>query len=169
MNLINSWAAFHFILSLTYLFCQKFYHCFASQHGSTFVRQSRGQSRVASRCSKYAFPSLSSWRCQHPGEVSLTPDTLRFPRFWLFLSKRKRPQDPEDKENGSSDDMSKNYNSFGRIYSRQSCPFSNVDSVVNFGIKHEASDDDEDSNLEPKTLTTLWVKYSFDCMLRLTC
>jgi hypothetical protein len=70
------------------------------------------------------------------------------------LSKRKRPQDPEEKENDSSDDMSKNYYSFGRIYSRQSCPFNTVDSVVNFGIKHEALDDEE-SDIEPKTLTTL--------------
>jgi hypothetical protein len=62
--------------------------------------------------------------------------------------------DPEDKENESSDNMSKNYISFGRIYSRQSCPFNTVDSVVNFGIKHEASEDDDDSDKEPKTLTT---------------
>ena len=72
-----------------------------------------------------------------------------------FLSKRKHPLDPEDKENESSDNMSKNYLSFGRIYSRQSCPFNTIDSVVNFGIKHEASDDDDDdSDKEPKTLTT---------------
>jgi hypothetical protein len=70
-----------------------------------------------------------------------------------FLSKRKRPPDPEDKENESSDNMSKNYCSFGRIYSRQASPFNTVDSVVNFGIKHEASDDDDSDN-EPKTLTT---------------
>jgi hypothetical protein len=69
------------------------------------------------------------------------------------LSKRKRPLDPEDKENDASDSMSKNYCSFGRIYSRQASPFNTVDSVVNFGIKHEASDDD-DSDIEPKTLTT---------------
>ena len=70
-----------------------------------------------------------------------------------FLSKRKRPLlDPEDKENESSDDMSKNCCSFGRVYSRQSSPFNTVDSIVNFGIKHEASDDDSDN--EPKTLTT---------------
>jgi hypothetical protein len=68
------------------------------------------------------------------------------------LSKRKRPLDPEDKENDASDSMSKNYCSFGRIYSRQSCPFNTVDSVVNFGIKHEASEDD-DSDMEPTTLT----------------
>jgi hypothetical protein len=70
------------------------------------------------------------------------------------LSKRKRPQaqDPEDTENDSSDNMSKNYCSFGRIYSRQSNPFNTVDSVVNFGIKHEAADDDGD--IEPATLTT---------------
>jgi len=70
-------------------------------------------------------------------------------------SKRKRPRqvDPEDKENNSSDDtMIKNYCSFGRIYSRQSSPFNTVDSIVNFGIKHEASDDGSD--IEPKTLTT---------------
>jgi hypothetical protein len=69
------------------------------------------------------------------------------------LSKRKRPLDPEDKENDSSDNKFKNYCTFGRIYSRQSSPFNTVDSVVNFGIKHEASDDD-DSDKEPKTLTT---------------
>ena len=69
------------------------------------------------------------------------------------MSKRKRPLDPEDKENDSSDDMPKNYCSFGRIYSRQSSPFNTVDSVVNFGIKHEVSDD-EDSDKEPKALTT---------------
>ena len=63
--------------------------------------------------------------------------------------------DPEDKENDSSDKMSKNYSSFGRIYSRQGCPFNTIDSIVNFGIKHEASDDDDDdSDKEPKTLTT---------------
>ena len=73
-------------------------------------------------------------------------------QFWLSLSKRKRPLDPEDKENDSSDNISKNYSSFGRIYSRQSSPFNTVDSVVNFGIKHEASDDDG-SDEEPKTLT----------------
>jgi hypothetical protein len=61
--------------------------------------------------------------------------------------------DPEDKENDSSDKMSKNYSSFGRIYSRQGCPFNTIDSIVNFGIKHEASDDVE-SDIEPKTLTT---------------
>jgi hypothetical protein len=61
--------------------------------------------------------------------------------------------DPEDKENDSSDKMSKNYSSFGRIYSRQGCPFNTIDSLVNFGIKHEASDDVE-SDKEPKTLTT---------------
>jgi hypothetical protein len=60
--------------------------------------------------------------------------------------------DPEDKENDSSDKMSKNYSSFGRIYSRQACPFNSVDSVVNFGIKHEASD--VESDIEPKSLTT---------------
>ena len=87
--------------------------------------------------------------------MSLAPDSLWFPKFWLFLSKRKRPLDPEDKENDSSDNlnMSKNYVSFGRIYSRQASPFNTVDSVVNFGIKHEAADDD-DSDKEPKTLTT---------------
>jgi hypothetical protein len=69
------------------------------------------------------------------------------------LSKRKRPLDPEDKENDSGDNMSKNYCSFGRIYSRQASPFNTVDSVVNFGINHEAQDDD-DSDKEPKTLTT---------------
>ena len=78
-------------------------------------------------------------------------------QFWLFYSKRKRRRqvDPEDKENDSSDDtMIKNYCSFGRIYSRQSSPFNTVDSV-NFGIKHEASEsDDDDSDKEPKTLTT---------------
>jgi len=76
-------------------------------------------------------------------------------QFWLFYSKRKRRRqvDPEDKENDSSDDtMIKNYCSFGRIYSRQSSPFNTVDSIVNFGIKHEASDDGSD--IEPKTLTT---------------
>ena len=61
--------------------------------------------------------------------------------------------DPEDKENDSSDKMFKNYSSFGRIYSRQGCPFNTIDSIVNFGIKHEASDDVE-SDIEPKTLTT---------------
>jgi hypothetical protein len=61
--------------------------------------------------------------------------------------------DPEDKENDSSDKMSKSYSSFGRIYSRQGCPFNTIDSLVNFGIKHEASDDVE-SDKEPKTLTT---------------
>jgi hypothetical protein len=60
--------------------------------------------------------------------------------------------DPEDKENDSSDKMSKNYSSFGRIYSRQACPFNTIDSLVNFGIKHEASDDVE-SDKEPKMLT----------------
>ena len=68
------------------------------------------------------------------------------------MSKRKRPLDPEDKENDSSDNISTNYSSFGHIYSRQSSPFNTVDSVVNFGIKHEASDDDG-SDEEPKTLT----------------
>ena len=68
--------------------------------------------------------------------MSLAPDTLWFPKFWLFLSKRKRSLDPEDKENDS----------------RQSSPFNTVDSVVNFGIKYEASDDD-DSDKESKTLT----------------
>ena len=48
--------------------------------------------------------------------------------------------------------ISKNYSSFGRIYSHQSSPFNTVDSVVNFGIKHEASDDDG-SNEEPKMFT----------------
>jgi hypothetical protein len=48
--------------------------------------------------------------------------------------------------------MSKNYCSFGRIYSRQSSPFNTVDSVVNFGIKYEASDDD-DSDKRAKTPT----------------
>lgn len=70
-----------------------------------------------------------------------------------FWSKRKRPVDPEDTENDSSGNMSQNYCSFGRIYSRQSSPFNTVDSVVNFGIQHEALDDD-DSDKEPKTLTT---------------
>jgi hypothetical protein len=71
------------------------------------------------------------------------------------MSKRKRPDvDPEDTENlnDGSDSMSKNYCSFGRIYSRQSSPFNTVDSVVNFGIKHEAAD--VDSDIEPTTLTT---------------
>ena len=71
----------------------------------------------------------------------------------IFFSKRKRPLDPKEKENHSSDDKSRNYISFGRIYSRQSCPFYMVDSVVNFGIKYEASDDDDSDN-EPKTLAT---------------
>jgi hypothetical protein len=71
----------------------------------------------------------------------------------IFWSKRKRPVDPEDTENDSSGNMSRNYCSFGRIYSRQSSPFNTVDSVVNFGIQHEALDDD-DSDKEPKTLTT---------------
>ena len=68
------------------------------------------------------------------------------------MSKRKRPLDPEDKENDSSDNISKNYSSFGCIYSCQSSPFNTVDSVVNFGIKHEASDDDG-SDEELKMLT----------------
>jgi hypothetical protein len=72
----------------------------------------------------------------------------------ILTGKRKHPLDPEDKENDSGDNlnMSKNYCSFGRIYSRQSSPFNAVDSVVNFGIKHEAANDDSDT--EPKTLTT---------------
>ena len=74
-------------------------------------------------------------------------------QFWLSLSKRKRPLDPEDKENDSSNNISKNYSFFGHIYSHQSSPFNTVDSIVNFGIKHEALDDDG-SNEEPKTLTT---------------
>jgi hypothetical protein len=73
-----------------------------------------------------------------------------------ILSKRKRPLDPEDTENDvlgdASNTMSKNYCSFGRIYSRQASPFNTIDSVVNFGIKHEAADDDSD--IEPTTLTT---------------
>ena len=79
------------------------------------------------------------------------------------MSKRKRPLDPEDTENDSSDNMSKNYCSFGRIYSRQSSPFNTVDSVVNFGIRHEAPDDDSD--IEPKTLTTQLVKYHVPCSI----
>lgn len=59
-----------------------------------------------------------------------------------FLSKRKRPLDPEDTENDSGDNISRNYSSFGRIYSRLSSPFNNVDSVVNFGIQHEVSEED---------------------------
>lgn len=87
--------------------------------------------------------------------MSLAPDSLWFHQFWFFLSKRKRSLDPEDKENenDSDDNMSKNFYSFGRIYSRQSSPFNTIDSVVNFGIKHEASSDD-DSDIEPKALTT---------------
>ena len=73
-------------------------------------------------------------------------------QFWLCLSKCKCPLDPKDKENDSSDNISKNYSSFGGIYSRQSSPFNTVDSVVNFGIKHEALDDDG-SDEEPKMLT----------------
>ena len=38
------------------------------------------------------------------------------------------------------------------VLSRQSSPFNTVDSVVNFGIKHEAPDDE--SGMEPTTLTT---------------
>jgi hypothetical protein len=45
--------------------------------------------------------------------------------------------------------MFQNYCSFGRIYSRQSSPFNTVDSIVNFGIKHEAADDGSD--IEPTT------------------
>ena len=56
------------------------------------------------------------------------------------------------KENDSSDTVKRNYCSFGHIYSRQSSPFNTVDSIVNFGIKHEALDDGSD--IEPKTLTT---------------
>ena len=73
--------------------------------------------------------------------------------LFTFLRKRKHSLDLEDKENDSSDKMFKNYSSFGRIYSRQGCPFNTIDSIVNFGIKHEASDDVE-SDIEPKTLTT---------------
>jgi hypothetical protein len=72
-----------------------------------------------------------------------------FRKFWRFLSKRKRFLDPEDTENDSGDNMFQNYCSFGRIYSRQSSPFNTVDSVVNFGIKHEAADDGSD--IEPTT------------------
>ena len=86
--------------------------------------------------------------------MSLTPDSLWCRKFWLFSSKRKRPLDPEDTENDPSDNSSKNYCSFGRIYSRQSSPFNTVDSIVNFGIKHEASDDGGDSDKERKGLTT---------------
>ena len=72
-----------------------------------------------------------------------------------FLSKCKCPLDPEDKENDVlgdvSDNMSKNYCSFGHIYSRQASPFNTIDSVVNFGIKHEATDNDSDIET---TLTT---------------
>ena len=71
----------------------------------------------------------------------------------LFLSKRKCPLDPEDKENDASDSMSKNYCSFGCVYSRQSSPFNTVDSVVTFGIKHETLDVDG-GDIERKTLTT---------------
>ena len=73
--------------------------------------------------------------------------------FWLSFSKHKRPLDPEDKENNSSNNITKNYSSFGHIYSHQSSPFNTVDSIVNFGIKHEALDDDG-SDEEPKMLTT---------------
>ena len=73
-------------------------------------------------------------------------------QFWLSLSKHKCPLDSEDKENDSSDNISKNHSSFGCIYSHQSSPFNTVDSVVNFGIKHEALDDDG-SNEELKMLT----------------
>ena len=61
--------------------------------------------------------------------------------------------DPKDIENDPINNISKNYNSFGHIYSHKSSPFNTVDSIVNFGIKHEASEDDG-SNEEPKTLTT---------------
>ena len=145
---------------------------FFSQHVRIFIWQSRTPSRNAVSGSEPTFPciSSSSWRYQHPAEVSLAPDCLWFRQFWLFFSKRKRPQDDEDKENESSDDVSKNYYSFGRVYSRQSCPFNTVDSVVNFGIKHEASESgDDDSDIERKKLTTLWVNCLFDCMLRLKC
>ena len=91
------------------------------------------------------------------GETSSQPrwvwhQTVFISQFWLFDSKHKRSLDPEDKENDSSDTVKRNYCSFGRIYSRQSSPFNTVDSIVNFGIKHEASDDGSD--IEPKTLTT---------------
>ena len=68
------------------------------------------------------------------------------------MRKLKRPLDSEDKENDTIDTAaSKNYSSFGRIYSRESSPFNTVDSIVNFGIKHEASDDGSD--IDPTTLT----------------
>lgn len=73
----------------------------------------------------------------------------------FFLSKRTHPHDPEDTENTVSEDadnMAKSYGAFGRICSRQTSPFSTVDSVVNFGIIHEATDDDSDT--EPAILTT---------------
>ena len=75
------------------------------------------------------------------------------PILIFFLSKRKRSLDPEDKENKNYYNMSKNFYSFGCIYSRQSSPFNTIDSIVNFGIKHEASSDN-DSDIEPKALTT---------------
>ena len=93
------------------------------------------------------------------GDVRTQPKWVCDPKLselavliFFGLSKHKRPHDPEDTENEASDSMPKNYCSFGRIASRQSCPFITVDSVVNFGIKHEAADDDSD--VEPKTHTT---------------
>jgi len=139
LNMLNTSA---FCIVTEFFLC--FVPLFQAQHFSVRMAESSSDNTEIRRALNSVTQNLLSpaLQAQDGGDISTQP------------SKRKRPQDPEDKENDSSDDMPKNYYSYGRIFSRQSCPFNTVDSIVNFGIRHEASDDD-DSDIEPKTLTTL--------------
>ncbi|KAF8182276.1 hypothetical protein BJ912DRAFT_928631 [Pholiota molesta] len=64
----------------------------------------------------------------------------------------KRAQNEEEDENSPSD--SKGYPSYGRIYGRQDDPFTNIDTVVNFGIKYEITEEDWENGEEQQTLST---------------
>lgn len=80
--------------------------------------------------------------------------------YLTCVSIRKRPVEAEDTDPPTVDqpESSKTARHYGRIYGRQDDPFTNVDTVVNFGIKYEIADESEESNDEPITLS---IRYFF--------
>lgn len=61
-------------------------------------------------------------------------------------SRKRSSSDPADQENQDPNGSTiKDYKYFGRVLSRQIEPFSSIDAMVNFGIKRDSADDEEES------------------------
>ncbi|KAF9475072.1 hypothetical protein BDN70DRAFT_936157 [Pholiota conissans] len=95
-----------------------------------------------------------------PDPESQIPEALQasikdFVVATLTKNMNKRPLDPEPTESASLNkpETAKTARNYGRTYGRQDDPFTNIDTVVNFGIKYEVTKDDEESIDEPPPLS----------------